>query len=133
MKLKLIADMHISPITVAELQASGYQIRRMTEYLSAYASDIEIVELARREEAIIVTQDLDFSALVAQSGLNGPSVVSLRAGDAKPQVISKILKTALPQIEADLIEGAIVSVEETQFRVRKLPIQPFDPDATSRY
>jgi len=122
MKLKLIADVHISPITVAELQASGYEIHRVTEVLSAHASDVEIIELARREESVIVTQDLDFSALIAQSGLNQPSVISLRVGDAKPRVISRILKTVLPLIERDLVEGAIVSVEEPQFRVRKLPI-----------
>ena len=122
MKLRLLADVHISPITVAELQASGYEIHRVTEVLPAYASDAEIIERARHEESVIVTQDLDFSALIAQSGLNHPSVISLRVGDAKPQVISRILKTALPLIEGDLLEGAIVSLEETQFRVRKLPI-----------
>ncbi|OPX25073.1 MAG: hypothetical protein B1H02_02230 [Candidatus Latescibacteria bacterium 4484_107] len=122
MKLRLLADVHISPITVAELQASGYEIHRVTEVLPAYASDAEIIERARHEESVIVTQDLDFSALIAQSGLNHPSVISLRVGDAKPQVSSRILKTALPLIEGDLLEGAIVSLEETQFRVRKLPI-----------
>lgn len=90
MKLNLIADVHISPITVAELQASGYDIRRMTEHLPADASDTDIIELAHREEAVLVTQDLDFSALIAQSGRNQPSVISLRVGDAKPQVISRI-------------------------------------------
>ena len=33
-----------------------------------------------------------------------------------------ILKTVLPQIEPDLQKGAIVSIEETEYRVRKLPI-----------
>ena len=70
MKLRLLADVHISPITVAELQASGYEIHRVTEVLPAYASDAEIIERARHEESVIVTQDLDFSALIAQSGLN---------------------------------------------------------------
>ena len=51
-----------------------------------------------------------------------PSVISLRVGNAKPQTIAVILKTILPLIEKDLISGSIVSVEETEFRVRKLPI-----------
>ena len=33
-----------------------------------------------------------------------------------------ILKIVLPQIELDLQDGAIVSIEETEYRVRKLPI-----------
>ena len=122
MKLKFIADVHISPQTVAYLRASGYQIKRVTDYLSAKASDQEIVELARREQAVVITQDLDFSALVAQSGFRQPSVISLRVENAKPTVITGILKTVLPLIEADLVSGAIISVGEMQFRVRRLPI-----------
>ena len=39
-----------------------------------------------------------------------------------PLTVATILKTVLPQIEPDLQEGAIVSIEETEYRVRKLPI-----------
>ena len=122
MRLKLLADIHISPITVAELRAIGYEIHRVSDFISASASDSQIIELAILESAAIITQDLDFSALVAQSGLNKPSIVSLRVSDAKPHRISRILKIVLPQIEQDLQEGSIVSIEETEYRVRKLPI-----------
>ena len=122
MRPKLLADIHISPITVAEIRADGYEIHRVSDYISASASDAKIIELAILEKAAIITQDLDFSALIAQSGLNKPSLVSLRVSDAKPHRISKILKIVLPQIEQDLLEGAIVSIEETEYRVRKLPI-----------
>lgn len=122
MRLKLLADLHISPLTIAELQADGYEIRRVSDLISARASDTEIIELALQENAAIITQDLDFSALVAKIGLNKPSIVSLRVGNANPQRISKILKTVLPQIEPDLQKGAIISVEETEYRVRELPV-----------
>jgi predicted nuclease of predicted toxin-antitoxin system len=122
MSLKFIADVHISPITVAELRKSGYQIYRVTDYLPAHAKDSEIIKLARCEKAIIITPDLDFSALIAKSGLSQPSVISLRVGNVKPSVISSILKMVLPLIEKELEAGAIVSVEESQYRVRKLPI-----------
>ena len=123
MKLKLLADLHISPLTVAEIRAIGYEIHRVSDLIPPNSSDSEIIELALHEKAVIVTQDLDFSALVAQSGLSKPSIVSLRVGNAKPDRISTILKAVLPQIEQDLQKGAIVSVEETEYRVRKLPSQ----------
>jgi len=78
--------------------------------------------LAIRQKAVVITQDLDFSALMVQSGLNRPSIISLRLPNAKPKHVTKILLTILPQIEADLMDGVIVSVEETQYRVRKLPV-----------
>lgn len=122
MKLKFIADIHISPLTVKALQNKGYDIVRITDKLPATASDKEIIQLAHNEKAVIITQDLDFSAIVAQSNLNGPSVVSLQVADAKPTIITRILITMLPLIEADLIEGAIISIDEKEYRIKKLPI-----------
>lgn len=73
--LKFIADVHISPLTVKELYEKGNNIIRVTDRLPATSSDNEIVQLAYQEGAVIITQDLDFSAIVAQSGLKGPSIV----------------------------------------------------------
>jgi len=122
MKSKFIADIHISPLTIKELQKKGYDIIRVTDKLPATSLDKEIIQLAYQEKAVIITQDLDFSAIIAQSGLNGPSVISLRVANAKPDIITRILITMLPLIEAELREGAIVSIDETEYRIKKLPV-----------
>ena len=122
MELKFIADIHISPLTVNELKKNGYDIIRVTDKLPATSSDAEIIQLAYREQAVIITQDLDFSALIAQSGLNWPSVISLRVANAKPDKITWILNAVLPQIKTELAEGAIISIDEKEYRIRKLPI-----------
>ena len=122
MKSKFIADIHISPLTVNELQKRGYDIIRVSDKLPATSSDKEIIHLAYQEKTVIVTQDLDFSAIIAQSGLNGPSVISLRVANAKPDIITRILITMLPLIEAELREGAIVSIDEKEYRIKKLPV-----------
>ncbi|WP_236144163.1 DUF5615 family PIN-like protein [Nostoc sp. CMAA1605] len=59
--LQFIADVHISPLTVVALQQAGYNILRSTEVLPATATDIEILEFARVNNRIVLTQDLDFS------------------------------------------------------------------------
>jgi predicted nuclease of predicted toxin-antitoxin system len=123
MKSKFIADIHISPLTVQELQKKGYDIFRVTEKLPATSSDKEIIHLAHQERAVIITQDLDFSAIVAQSGLNSPSVISLRVANAKPVIITRILISVLPLIETELCEGAIVSIDEKEYRIKKLPVE----------
>lgn len=123
MPLSFIADIHISPLTVSYLQKLGYKISRVTDFLSASVPDNQIIELARTQDAVIITQDLDFSYIIALSGQNKPSVISLRVGNANPQVISQLLQNIIPQISKDLEEGAIVSVEESKFRIRKLPVK----------
>jgi len=120
--MKLLADVHISPMTISALLTARYEIIRTTDYIPAKATDKEIIDLALQNNAVIVTQDLDFSALIAQRRLNKPSVISLRVGDAKPGIISALLERILPLIEKDLMDGAIISVEEHEYRIRKLPI-----------
>lgn len=121
MKSKFIADIHISPLTVKELQKKGYDIIRVTDKLPTTSSDKEIIQLAYKEKAVIITQDLDFSAIIAQSGLGGPSIVSLRVDNAKPAIVTRILTTVLPLIESELCDGAIVSIDEKEYRIKKLP------------
>lgn len=120
--MKLIADVNISPITVKILKEKGYDIIRVTEVLSPSASDNEIIRLAIKEDAVIVTQDLDFSAIIAKSGLRKPSVISIRTSDARPDFIAKLLLTLIPLIKNELHEGAIISVNEREYRVRKIPV-----------
>ncbi|MBI4691546.1 MAG: DUF5615 family PIN-like protein [Nitrospirae bacterium] len=122
MSLTFLADIHISPLTVKDLRNKGYNIKRISDDLPTTASDKEIVNLAFQEKAVIITQDLDFSAIIAQSGLDSPSVISLRVGNAKPDMITRILMTVLPLIEIELREGAIVSINEKEYRIRKLPV-----------
>ena len=60
-KLRLLANMNISPETVNALQEKGLDIIRVSQILPVTSSDAEILDLARRENRIVVTQDLDFS------------------------------------------------------------------------
>ncbi|NUN21996.1 MAG: DUF5615 family PIN-like protein [Candidatus Jettenia caeni] len=123
MRLKFIADVHISPLTVKELQKAGYTVTRVTDNLPSTSSDSEIIQLASKEQAVIITQDLDFSAIIVQSGLNSPSVVSLRVADAKPDIITRILLNVLPSVEIFIAKGAIVSIDEYGYRVKKIPVE----------
>lgn len=53
--LHLLADVHISPLTIAALRSRGYVIVRTTDLLPATASDMEILELARMEGKVVLT------------------------------------------------------------------------------
>jgi len=72
-KLRLLANMNISPETVNALQEKGLDIIRVSQILPMTSSDAEILAFARRENRVVVTQDLDFSALLALGGFDRPS------------------------------------------------------------
>ncbi|MGK7924437.1 MAG: DUF5615 family PIN-like protein [Spirulina sp.] len=114
--------MHISPLTVAALQLKGYDIVRTTNLLPATAADIDILDLARVEDRIILTQDLDFSMLIALGKFDRPSLITLRLSSAKPDLVTQRLLEILPQLEEELIEGSMLTIDDDSVRIRKLPI-----------
>jgi predicted nuclease of predicted toxin-antitoxin system len=121
--MRLLADMNISPLTVAALQSEGWDIIRVSEVLPIDAEDVEILSWARSNGRIVITQDLDFSTLLALGGHSEPSLVTLRLGNSDPQTITEALLALLPQVEAGLQTGSAVTVTERAVRVRPLPIQ----------
>ena len=121
--LRLLADMNLSPLTVESLQREGWDIVRVSNLLPVDATDREILELARREDRVVVTQDLDFSALLALGGHRWPSLVTLRLLVSDPERVARRLLQVLPRVEAALRDGSAVTVEDVAVRVRRLPIR----------
>ncbi len=72
---------------------------------------------------MVLTQDLDFSALVVLGGSTQPSLVTLRLSSAQPDVVSQRLLEVLPQLEQVLIGGSAITIEDNTVRFRKLPIR----------
>jgi len=121
--LRFVADMNISPLTVEALAAEGMDIVRVSSLLPANASDGDILGLARQQGRVVITQDTDFSALLALGGHDQPSLVTLRLLNTDPEVVTQRLRKVLPQIEAALRRGCAVTVEDHAVRVRQLPIR----------
>lgn len=120
--LLLLADMNISPKTVKVLQEMGWNILRVSEFLPAYASDQEVMELARQENRVVITQDLDFSALLALSGYDRPSLITLRMSISDPDTVAERLLEVLPRTEDVLLEGCVIIIHDATIRIRRLPI-----------
>lgn len=87
------------------------------------AEDADILNWARGNGRVVITQDLDFSTLLALGGYSEPSLVTLRLGNSDPQTITTVLLAILPQVERELQKGSAVTVTEGAIRIRPLPIQ----------
>jgi predicted nuclease of predicted toxin-antitoxin system len=98
----------------------------VTELLPATASDETIVARAAHDGRIILTQDLDFTSIIALSGRATPSLISLRLVSAKIESVNAVLQRVLPVFEPELELGAVVTVEDHRVRLRRLPIDVHD-------
>lgn len=78
---------------------------------------------AATHDFIVLTQDLDFSAILAATSGVEPSVVQVRSDNLDPDVIGTQVVSALKQLEGDLATGAVATVEPQRTRVRLLPLR----------
>jgi len=121
--VKFLADMNVSPLTVADLASDGVDIVRVSSLLPANAPDEAILDLARREDRVVITHDTDFSALLALGGHDRPSLVTLRLLDTDTERVTERLRQCLPRIEAALRKGSAISIDDKSMRIRELPIR----------
>lgn len=75
-----------------------------------------------QERRIILTQDLDFTSIIALSGHAMPSSISLRLESSLIESVNAALQRALPALEQELESGARVTVEEHRIRLHRLPL-----------
>ena len=120
--MKFLADMGISPDTVAHLSGLGHDAVHLADQGLHRLSDPSILEKARLEGRVVLTNDLGFGELMAASGGRLPSVVTFRLRDMRPANVNRHLDDVLARHALGLLEGAIISVTEWQIRVRRLPI-----------
>ena len=120
--MKFLGDIPIGRSTIEMLRELGHDAVRAADRLSPMASDRELVELAVREERIILCFDLDFSAIVAATGQCRPSVVTFRTFRRSATEVNARLQQALNELKDDLPKGVLVTIEDARIRVRPLPV-----------
>lgn len=107
---------------VRNLREAGYEAIHLREEGLQRLPDPEILEKVRQEERIILTFDLDFGDLLAASSDPLPSVIIFRLQRTLPSFVSARLLAVLSESSEDLETGAIVMVEDSRYRLRRLPI-----------
>jgi len=120
--MKILVDMNLSPQWVRFLSANGVEAIHWMDVGARDADDSTVLAWARDHGQILFTHDLDFSALIALAGLNGPSVLQVRTQDVLPEDIGSKVLGVLRDHKDALTNGAIVTVVEQLSRVRVLPI-----------
>ena len=121
--MKFLADMGVSMSTVKALRDAGEEATHLREQSLMTMPDDQIVAKAIREERVILTFDLDFGDLLAASGGKVPSVILFRMRNQTPAAVTPRLFQTLKSCRDALDAGAIVIMEDSGYRLRRLPIR----------
>ena len=121
--MRFIADMGIAMRIVEWLRENGHDAVHLREEGLHKLSDREIFKKAASEGRIILTFDLDFGEIIALSEGILVSVILFRLRNTRTPHVMKRLEHVLDESCDSLKRGAVVVVEETRHRIRKLPIK----------
>jgi predicted nuclease of predicted toxin-antitoxin system len=107
------------------LAGRGFEAVHWSTIGAATVPDVEILTWANEHAFVLITNDLDFSAILAASGRASPSVVQIRTQDLLSDVVVSIIAKALDAHREDIERGALLSIDEAGTRVRVLPLRRF--------
>ena len=124
--MKLLVGMNLSPRWIDWLTNAGFGAVHWASVGPGQASDSIIMAYAREHDFIVLTQDLDFRAILAATRDAGPSVVQIRSDNVSPGVIGDRVVMALRQLEPELRSGALATIDPIRTRLSLLPLRRDD-------
>ncbi|RME49817.1 MAG: hypothetical protein D6796_04280 [Caldilineae bacterium] len=120
--MKALLDMPVSVVLLDVLRTYGYEGVHAYQIGKERAPDRELLEIARREERVIITADLDFPRLLVLSGAEKPGVILFRGGNYSDREMSRLLERVLEEVPPDILECSICVVDRKRIRITRLPV-----------
>jgi predicted nuclease of predicted toxin-antitoxin system len=120
--MRFLVDMNLSPGWVVFLQGGGYGAVHWSDVGAFDAEDRALMQWAADRDHVVITNDLDFSAILAATQRQKPSVIQIRADLLTPAAIGEVVIRAIERTRQELIDGALLSIDSNRARVRILPL-----------
>jgi predicted nuclease of predicted toxin-antitoxin system len=86
------------------------------------ATDEAILSAAKARNAVVVTIDSDFHALLALLGATKPSVIRIRMQGLKGDGVANMILQVIAVVQSELETGAAVTVTNRRLALRNLPL-----------
>lgn len=122
--MRFLIDMNLTPRWVQHLRNAGHDGVHWSTIGSHTAPDIEICTYARQHDYVLVTNDLDFPQILANTAEAKPSVILMRGEPLTPEHRSAALLCAIAECASELDAGAILTIDWSgKLRARLLPLR----------
>lgn len=121
--MNLLLDMNLSPVLARLLSSHGHDVVHWSEVGDYRATDVTILAWASEQGRVLVTHDLDFGAVLADTDASGPSVIQIRVQDLLAPETAETIASAIDVASPAIQRGAIVTIHEDRSRIRILPLR----------
>jgi predicted nuclease of predicted toxin-antitoxin system len=120
--VRFLVDMPLSPGLARWLVDQGHDAVHAGDVGLNRATDVVILAHARNETRTIITADLDYSRLLAQTAAAEPSLILFRGGNWSDREVVDRMQQILPAVTPAEIERSILVIGRDRVRRRPLPL-----------
>jgi predicted nuclease of predicted toxin-antitoxin system len=124
--VRLVLDQGLPRDAAPLMRGLGHECTHIGEIGLSKAADEDILAFALEQDAIVVTLDADFHAILSVSGASGPSVIRLRLQGLGASEVAEVVQNVLAGFEADLQRGSLVTVKGHKTTCHRLPAGAFE-------
>lgn len=119
--IKFLLDANLSPETAAFLNKLGFNTKSITKEKLGYLDDEEIVEIAKKEDRIIVTFDLDFGEIYHEREIGKVGVIVLRLDNQTVENVNLVLRKFIDEYKRKINDGSsqLIVVKKNSIRFIK--------------
>ncbi len=117
--MRFLLDEDVYGLTACFLKQLGYNVVCVSEIGYSQAADLELVNIAQKQDRILITRDRDFGELVFVRNLK-VGVIYLRILPSTLSEGHKELKTVLTSYSEDELKMSFIVVEPGRHRIRRL-------------
>lgn len=96
----------------------GYQAELTIAHIAPDAKDVDVIALAIKLDAALLTIDLDFANILNYPPANYAGLVVMRYEVKDESIIDTTLKTALDDLYREALRGTLVIISSGRYRVR---------------
>lgn len=115
--MKFLADENIDYQIVEHLRQEDHSVLYVAE-LNPGISDTEVLGLANKENAILITSDSDFGELVFRQRRLTSGVIYIRLGNLSSEQKANIIVSAINQHGEEFLNSFVV-ISSNSIRIRK--------------
>lgn len=117
--MRVLTDENLPRPLVEALREAGHDVLDVREHGLAGADDATVWALARADNRILVTLDLDFANVLQYAPGTHEGIVVLRVHKPTQRLIEDMLLGFLSAVGQEDVHGALVIVEPGRYRVRR--------------
>ncbi|MHB1418270.1 MAG: DUF5615 family PIN-like protein, partial [Bacillota bacterium] len=107
-----LADENIFPSTLQLIRSKGHDVLDIKEANFYGITDAEVIQLARKEDRVLLTLDMHFTNIFLFPPSQTPGIIVVRIKPAIPAKVDVIVALFLEQLKPEEVRGALSIISE---------------------